>query len=364
VWAARDDGLALAFTYQREHLIEGWTRHDTGDGDEIVDVCCIPEGEETAVYWTVRRSGIGAGPRYYIERMATRQVPHAADGKFLDSFRFYEDANADAGATYTLGWNGQYWLLRALGTTPDWTYGPGSPDIGRVILLYGPGGERVWCTVTNILAVLPGPSYRAVCTVRTDVPAGEDANGDPLVAIEDDGSPGDLFPFDISTAISTWSQSTQTITDLWHLEGREVYAVADGYPLGPFTVEDGTITLDVPYVLVVVGLQIIADLVTLEPENPDTLPSWVDREKTIGDVVVRVQETDGLSVGLSVKSLESWSSDWMERDTFAEGFLYTGRLTVHNEAVMSPTGRIFLRQAAGLPTAILGVYPQVDVGDN
>lgn len=357
VWCARDDGKFLSFVYQREHEVWGWSPHDTGAGDRVVDMCSVPEGEETATYMVVRRFGVGLGDRYYIERMASRQIAHAADGKFLDSFRFYEDVNTLALNEYSLSHGDDGWKLTGNSYTDNWVSG----DVGRVILVYGPEGERFWCTITELVGD-PGAD-EVLVTVRTDIEDILDDDGAPNAAdvAEEDGIP---FPFALPYTTNDYSFSISEVTDLWHLEGREVYVVADGYAQGPFTVEDGTITLEANAVLVVVGLQIVADLVTLEPENMEGGQTWADRTKTVGKVTVRVEETDGLQVGLSVASLQAWNPRNCEEDTHVEGFLYTGRITVENEAKQTRTGSVLMRQSSGLPTTILGAYPQIEIGDD
>jgi hypothetical protein len=367
VWAARDDGSMLGFTYLREHDVWGWSRHDTGDGDQIVDMCTVPENGESITYLVVRRFGTGLGDRYYIERMASRQISHACDGKFLDSYRFEEDANEDVGNTYRLNYDTTYaadgsWWLEPTGGTSPFTEGDASPDLGRTILLYGPDGERLWCTINQI-----NTQFQAFVSVRCDVAGCLDRDtGAPNGAdIEPTDEEEDLVPFPITLPYTTsdWSQSVASITDAWHLEGREVYAVVDGFPQGPFTVTNGSFALSSPGVLVVWGLQILADLITLEADNPDG-ETWTDVTKTVGQVTVRVENTLGLQVGVSVRKLQAYNGEWKERERkHDEGALYTGRLTVPNLGHSTPTGRVYLRQASGLPTTILGVYPQVSIGE-
>lgn len=363
VWAVRDDGTLLGFTYLREHDVWGWHRHDTGQGDQFIDVCSVPEGEETATYAVVRRFGVGLGDRYYIERMASRQVPHQADGRFLDSYRYHEDENDTVGNTYRLNFDDAYssgedrWYLEPTGGTSPWTEGDFSPDIGRVILLYGSNGERYWCTILSI-----NTQFQAFVSVRTDVPGEfDDDTGAWTPAIDADGAPTDTFPDTLPYVTSTWSQSVSELTDMWHLEGRGVRVVGDGIPQGPFIVTDGTITLDVPAVQVVAGLQIIADLVTLEADNPNG-ETWTGKTKTVSEIDLRVEETDGLRVGTSWATLQPWNvSKRLDNPLPGEGQPYTGTYRANCGGVRTITGRVHLRQTDGLPTTILGVYPTMDI---
>ena len=366
VWAVRDDGTLLGFTYLREHEVWGWHRHDTGQGDKFIDVCSVPEGEETATYAVVRRFGVGEGDRYYIERMASRQVAHQADGRFLDSYRYQEDENATVGDTYTLDHDDEDgWSLEATGTTANWITGELSTDLGRIILLYGSEGQRYWCTVLSIT-----DANVAVVSVRTDIP-GKYSDDDTSVwqtaiepinpTTEEGGGPGDLFPEELPFVTAEWSQSVASLTDLWHLEGRGVRVVGDGYPQGPFIVTDGTITLANPAVQVVAGIQIIADLVTLEADNPNG-ETWTGKTKTVSEIDVRVEETDGLRIGTSWSTLANWDQTHrLDRPLPVEDQPYTGTYRASCGGLRSLTGRVHMRQTLGLPTTILGVYPTMSL---
>lgn len=90
VWGIRDDGVLLGLTYLREQDVWGWHRHDTEASGEFFDVCVVPEADDDAVYFIVKRT-IDGGTVRYIERLAPRDI--------LD---FDEDAFfVDAGLSYS-----------------------------------------------------------------------------------------------------------------------------------------------------------------------------------------------------------------------------------------------------------------------
>jgi len=66
IWMVRSDGTMISLTYERESGIVGWAKHDTVGG-AFESICCVPEGQEDAVYVIVRR-----GSNRYIERFAPR----------------------------------------------------------------------------------------------------------------------------------------------------------------------------------------------------------------------------------------------------------------------------------------------------
>lgn len=81
IWAVRDDGTLLGFTYMKEQSVFGWHRHDTDGFFESVAV--ISEDGEDVAYFIIRRSVNGQSKRY-IERLHSRQFDTVAEAWFLD----------------------------------------------------------------------------------------------------------------------------------------------------------------------------------------------------------------------------------------------------------------------------------------
>ncbi len=82
IWAARDDGKLLCFTWEQEQQVWGWTLCET---DGLVEsVCTISEGDEDRLYLIVRRT-IEAVERVYIERMAAARWEDVSQSCFADS---------------------------------------------------------------------------------------------------------------------------------------------------------------------------------------------------------------------------------------------------------------------------------------
>ena len=87
VWAARDDGKLLCFTWEQEQQIWGWTLCET---DGLVEqVCVISEEGEDRLYLTVRRT-VGGADKLFLERMATADWDEVDDACFLDCAITYE----------------------------------------------------------------------------------------------------------------------------------------------------------------------------------------------------------------------------------------------------------------------------------
>lgn len=83
IWAIRSDGKMLSLTYVKEQKVFGWAQHETNGIFE--SVCSISEGEESAVYFVVRRT-VNAQVHRFIERMYSRNFnSNIVNARFLDS---------------------------------------------------------------------------------------------------------------------------------------------------------------------------------------------------------------------------------------------------------------------------------------
>lgn len=90
-WIIMADGSMLGLTYQVEHQVWGWHRHDTNGTFESVAV--IPENDLDAVYVIVKRTINGATKRY-VERMKARTWLVAEDAFIVDSGLTYDSTAA------------------------------------------------------------------------------------------------------------------------------------------------------------------------------------------------------------------------------------------------------------------------------
>ena len=88
VWVVRDDGILLGMTFQPEHEVFAWHRHDTQG--QFRSVCSVATGQDDTLFVVVERFGA-----YFLESMAPRFGENVANGVFLDSALQYRgDATA------------------------------------------------------------------------------------------------------------------------------------------------------------------------------------------------------------------------------------------------------------------------------
>lgn len=81
IWAVRDDGKLLCFTWEQEQQVWGWTQCDT-DGF-VESICAVSENAEDRLYLLVKRT-IGGVDRRYVERMASARWDDITDCCFVD----------------------------------------------------------------------------------------------------------------------------------------------------------------------------------------------------------------------------------------------------------------------------------------
>jgi len=86
IWAARDDGKLLCFTWEQEQQVWGWTLCDVGG--KVTSVCAISENNEDRLYLIVERT-IDGGTKQYLERMAAARWDAIENVCFTDCSTTY-----------------------------------------------------------------------------------------------------------------------------------------------------------------------------------------------------------------------------------------------------------------------------------
>lgn len=327
VWSVRDDGVLLALTYMKDQSVVGWTPMEI-DGF-VESVAVIPEGGEDSVYVVVRRT-IGGQQKRYIERLSSRLVTDVREGKFLDSHLTYDGRNTTAttitatGATWTVG---QAITLTASAST----FAAG--DLDDVIVLGYEAGANARLRITTFTSA-------TVVTAQVVTPVPTAYRG---------------------AATTDWGFARDTLSGLAHLNGRTVGVLADGFVQDDKTVAAGAITLDEPGVLVHVGLRYVSDLETLEINVPGGATTRL-QNKLIKRLGLIVQDTRGVMAGPSFDKLEEWEPRIAE-PTIAPPDVQNGCLQVWITGSWAERGRVCIRQDQPLPMAILGVIPDVTLGE-
>lgn len=425
IWAVREDGVLLSFTYLKEQDVYAWAHHDT-DG-RFQSVCTVSEGNENAVYLVVQRLVNGTLLRY-VERMASRNM------------NAKPDYNPPVPADLTRAWFVDCGLQSSL-TTPARALTPvtdgrapsniqnsplivysivgvdniagGSSYAAPTVIVtdeLGTGsGAQITATVaageiTGYTVVAAGQNYQkpvlrivdatgtgatAQAILSNDVVMNADgaftANVGDMVRVNDGWGPVRLVnsttqitvnvQYPLSSvwpaASGEWSCTTPSTAfgGLDHLEGKAVSILADGNVVSdgvqnPVTIVNGSISPVLPQAAsaVVIGLPYKGQLQSLYMDIPGEAPTPQGKRKSINAVTVRVQDTRGLRVGHSFSDM----NDIKERDFQPMGFPIlpiTGDERIVVGSDWDVRSQICIEQPNPLPATVLGFIPEVVVGD-
>ena len=243
IWAVREDGLLLGLTYQPEHQVFAWHRHDTTLG-KFLSVCSVPFGRADALYTVVERRG-----KYFIERLADEYI----DG-----------------------------------------------DYSRAVFMD--------------------------CALIYDQP------GEPV----------------------------EKITGLEHLEGLEVGLLVSGAVAPSKIVEQGSITLEHPADLVIVGLPFVADIESMPVEIMGQDGASVGRKKQINAVNILFHETVNAKMGLSFDRLET--AKWRRDEKIGQAPQpFSGIKSIPLPSLAKNVVTVCIRSDTPTPMTILAIMPNFQV---
>ena len=326
IWAVRDDGVLLSFSYLPEQKVWAWARHTT-DG-YFESVASIPGDKYTEVWFIVKRKVNGVYKRY-VERLADRNVStEPEDQHFVDSGLTYNNPKEIIGATQA------------------------SPVVLTVVGHGYSAGDYIDISDMTGMTELNGYRYK-VGTVTDDtielLDMDEDTNidGTEYSEYEDSGYT---------------RKCVQTVSGLDHLEGKTVSILADGSVDTPQEVVDGSITLTDLASRIHIGLGYTCEMETLNIDYPLTDGTAQGRIKRIANVTVRLEDTAGGSIGIN-------GSDNLQTIKFALGDvwskapdLYTGDKSLNPISSWSADARITIQQTDPLPITVLAIMAEVQIG--
>lgn len=339
LWAVRDDGKLLSLTYVPEQNIFAFALHETQGF--VKDVCVIPEGDEDVLYLAVCRvytnteglaptNSILSSRMATIERMRSRVVNEIEDAWFLD-----DALNSTLSPSVAA-----IEISAATGNVEINAYAGGNPFSGSVVGQIVRAGGGMLRIVTK--------------------------NSDNRVQAEVLRPITDLLPNGLPQlqGAGNWYKNSNfsTFTGLWHLEGQEVWALADGGVQGPFTVEDGAITLTTPASYVVAGLKYQSRLKTLRPELQTQAGTSQNKRKNIPAVTLRMAQTRGIKIGPNYVEMDTWNPRVVQ-PLGQPPPMVTGDEYVVISGTWNEEGQVYIKQDQPLPMQILGLIPEIEIGD-
>jgi hypothetical protein len=341
VWCVMSDGALLSLTYLREHEVWAWSRHDT-DGD-FESVSVVSEGLEDVPYFIVRRV-INGQVRRYVERMASRQVYDVQDSFFVDAGLSFNNPVAISAITLS--------PVTVTTTTPH------GLTTGDLVDIEGTQSFNSLYPINSDDRLVPHPTagqrYQVFVTGPNTVTLRDYLTGSAILP---------FFPLVGYARGGNMRKAFTVFTGLEHLNGKTVSILANGDVQPAQTVVNGSVTLVRAASRVHIGLPYYCDLKTLALDaGPGSGGTIQGRKKVIPYVTVRMERTRGLSAGpREDKQVEMKQGP--SAYNAATG-LYTGDYKLSVPGDWSTGGQLFFRQSYPLPATILGLIPEVQVGQH
>lgn len=165
--------------------------------------------------------------------------------------------------------------------------------------------------------------------------------------------------FFVDSGLTYSGASTLTISGLHHLEGETIVALVNGDVVKNLTVTDGEVTLPEAGTKVHLGLGYNCDIETLDIDVTGSV--LTGKKKIVGNVVARFLNSRGGYVGPDSSNLTEikWRKVSSSYDAMP---LYTGTYEVMSTPKSTEGGRVHFRQPDPLPSCILSLTPEFQVG--
>lgn len=337
VYMAREDGQALALTFDRRNGVYAWTRMTTVDGDYLGFAVAKEQGGlylYALVERTINGTALRLIERFYLRALGDDSYTIEDDAHFLDCEYEYEDA-ADGIVTATVTTGTDY----LAGSTLTVTLSAGS-HFNSWDADAGGAGNRITIRsgVDSITITIKGYSSATVVTgtATADVPASLQNH-----------------------AKTDWTHYYHVIGGLALLEGEDLAALADGVDISSsqttlFTVASGKTTLTGYYTKVRAGLPITAAASTIGIDQGD----FPLRPTSYPAVATLVVQSRGWKIGPDADNLKSYTpTNGIAATALEDGWM------PHEIATLSKThGGLTLSQKAPLPVCFAALVADARVG--
>lgn len=332
LWAVRNDGILLSLTFVKEQEIYGWAHHDTFG--LFQSVASVTEGQFDATYVAVQRFIGPNHPVIWIERFDNRVFTYGTEDAWC----------VDAGIMTTLPTPSASLFMS--GSVGGATFSTDTPvfsvgAVGQVIRVDG-----------GIATITSFVSSTEVIGNWTQLPTyivPDDPNATPVEA-----TPGN------------WSVTVPSTVfyGLDYLNGFTVSILADGRVQPPQVVAGGSIILENPATKVIVGLPFTAQLQTMPLDVNVQGGTIQGKRKKIAALGIRLANSLGLSAGRTFNTLVPLKENIFTPITLVSSYpLVTDYERVVMESLWDVPGQICIQQSNPLPATVLGVIPEIVIGD-
>ena len=346
VWCVMDNGSLIILTWQNEQLVRAWARGDTDGLYESVTSYKNSDGTKK-IFFVVNRDGSRS-----IEELADRFVTDIKDFIGMDSTVTYKsilEATFTASPVIPNVWTSE---IRINASSSVFVNSADNGAVGTIFRIFDTEGAGCDLEVTQFISgteVIVQPAFEY---------------------------PRDMESFD------TIYRTTDTVTGLEHLEGKDVSVMVDGFIEGsPYNLEDGhnvytvsggEITLQdgLRGAIIHVGLPFVVDIETLDVETVEQKPTLLE-SILCNKVQIGLHNSRGFWVGQ--KFGDDDTNEGMaqfEKEEELEGDVnvapkalapYTKREDVVIEGSWESKGRVAIRQVDPLPLEIISIIPDIQV---
>jgi hypothetical protein len=162
--------------------------------------------------------------------------------------------------------------------------------------------------------------------------------------------------FCVDSGLTYDGAATTNISNLYHLEGETVVALADGNVVENLTVSNGQVTLPNAASKVHVGLSYNCDFQTLEISSQQFVTQ--SRKKSVARIALRVLDSRGLRAGKDTSHLFEFK-ERTQSINYGDIPLQTGEQRVISAPGWSDYGQVYVRQSYPLPSTVVAVIPEV-----
>jgi len=334
LWAARDDGMLIGFTYLREQDVIAWHRHPLGGTDaRALSLAAIPAADHDRLWLAVerRRGGGTTTSIEFLEGAFWSETLLDQDlAFFVDCGLSFDGWNYDPHCTVTLQ-GGAPWTPGSTKTLIAVGHGPfQASDTGRIFRLGAPGSSVA-------LKVVGYTSADQVTVQLLDI----------------------VPPTLQQQATIHWARAVVQIAGLNHLEGETVRILADGATHPDRVATAGSVALDRPAAIVHAGLAYESRLETLDLEAGAADGTAIGKSKRIHRATVRLFASLGCRIGFDDAHLEELSfrssGDAMDRPPP----LFTGDRSVAFPKGWNGEARVLVVQSQALPLTVAAIAPHL-----
>jgi hypothetical protein len=166
--------------------------------------------------------------------------------------------------------------------------------------------------------------------------------------------------FFVDAGVTYSGTATTTVSGLDHLEGKTVSILGDGAVMPQQTVINGTVTLQRAASTIQIGLPITADLQTL-PFSCEMPAFGQGRQKSVNRVWLRVRNSSGMSIGVSLDDLVPYKQRTTEPYGVPPVWI-SGVIEIEPTDEWNDDAQVYVRQTDPLPITVSSIVIEASIG--